>query len=389
MAAARGQVLMGDGTDPTVAWNLEPRPGVNYTRRSSVTKQGRFLVPPLRRTSSGAQACRGEARLLDSVVQYGRNKAEELLVFDVAGQTLALPLSLMAYHVVAQGGKESALPGEETPWMVTFCSTSGSGLGFVPVFELTPGETTVLKFGAAGIANGKPFLRDEQTNSHWDHVSGECFEGRLRGHKLESFNVRLLNVKGALNFYPDARLLGVGLGLSSVGKPASMAQVLSRKLNGLFGRKYLEDQRQNVPKRSVSRTFSFDVDPRLPLLSQGIGVVFDKSGRRTKYYPASEVPKRGKLVDTIRIMGMKGGGDKLEVFYGEDGGLKARYQKTGKEPIQVPARWYGWYFTYPETDVYAYKEPVAVNFSFTGKMKRRSESTPEPRRPGGLHQLRL
>ena len=54
------------------------------------------------------------------------------------------------------------------------------------------------------------------------------------------------------------------------------------------------------------------------------------------------------------VQEMKGGGDKLEVYYADDGGLKARYQKTGKEPIQVPARWYGWYFTYPETDVYAY-----------------------------------
>ena len=75
-----------------MAWNLEPRPGVNYTRRSSVSKQGHFLVSPLRRTSSGSQACRGEARLLDSVVQYGRNKAEELLVFDCAGQTLGMLL---------------------------------------------------------------------------------------------------------------------------------------------------------------------------------------------------------------------------------------------------------------------------------------------------------
>ena len=54
-----------------------------------------------------------------------------------------------------------------------------SGIGFDPIVD-----EQRLTFGFHGIWQGTAVLYDKETNSHWYHLSGECFEGPLKGTVL-------------------------------------------------------------------------------------------------------------------------------------------------------------------------------------------------------------
>ena len=49
-------------------------------------------------------------------------------------------------------------------------------------------------------------LGDHQTGSYWDHITGECVHGPLKGRKLELEPLRHMRTDQALAQFPDARI---------------------------------------------------------------------------------------------------------------------------------------------------------------------------------------
>ena len=85
-----------------------------------------------------------------------------------------------------------------------------------------------------------------------------------------------------------------------------------------------------------------DIDPRLPELTQGLGIILDG---QAKYYPLSTIPSNG-LED--RWLNRS-----LHVEYNKiDGAPRAIWVETGDQPMQLLTRWYGFSFTYPGCKIY-------------------------------------
>lgn len=61
-------------------------------------------------------------------------------------------------------------------------------------------------FGVIGLINGLAVLGDIETNSHWDHITGDAFEGPLAGEKLDVWPIRMTTVKASLIETPEIEI---------------------------------------------------------------------------------------------------------------------------------------------------------------------------------------
>ncbi|MGB1288890.1 MAG: hypothetical protein ACPG7F_20320, partial [Aggregatilineales bacterium] len=57
-------------------------------------------------------------------------------------------------------------------------------------------------FHAGGLYNGLILLRDAETGSYWDHITGEAVYGALKGTKLAIDGVTITDVRTARIDYP-------------------------------------------------------------------------------------------------------------------------------------------------------------------------------------------
>ena len=83
-------------------------------------------------------------------------------------------------------------------------------------------------------------------------------------------------------------------------------------------------------------------DPRLPELTQGLGVVVEG---RAKYYPLSAIPLDGLedrwLNRTLLVQ-------RSQI----DSVPHAFWNDTNKKPMQLLTRWYGFSFAYHDCEIY-------------------------------------
>jgi len=176
--------------------------------------------------------------------------------------------------------------------------------------------------------NGLVILIDEETNSLWDHFTGEAIDGPLKGQVLDVWPVRMATVQAALNEYPEATF--------SFSSNHSFYKLLAQILYPKF------------IHAKVWLPFFFrwsmqtDVDPRLPELTQGLGIILDG---QAKYYPLSTIPSNG-LEDRWLNRSLRVECNEI------DGVPRAVWQETGEYPMQLLSRWYGFSFTYPDCEIY-------------------------------------
>lgn len=188
-------------------------------------------------------------------------------------------------------------------------------------------------FGAAGLANGLSVMRDEETESLWDHITGECFAGALAGHKLDFWPVTLTQVEAELKRHPDTILLKSDY--------RSLASFGMKLLN-----KTMSYRRKGTVLLPVFRkTMNLKIDPRLPEGEQGLGLM--NATEHGKFYPVNLIPIGGMIEDewqgrTVRI-------ERNAL----DGVPVATWIDNGEQPMQLVSRWYGFAFTYPNCEIYS------------------------------------
>jgi hypothetical protein len=166
-------------------------------------------------------------------------------------------------------------------------------------------------------------LGDAETGSHWDHFTGEAFDGPLLGSRLEVWPVAMTTVGAALHAAPQLRLYRSPL--------RSFQKWLAMRLYPHFiqGKVWLPPP--------FLRTMSGPVDPRLDRLTQGLGVVV---GGRACFYPLGAIPPQGFEDDW--------NGRTLRLTLGQiDRVPRAEWQDGDAPPMQLLTRWYGFSFTYP------------------------------------------
>jgi len=184
-------------------------------------------------------------------------------------------------------------------------------------------------FGATGLANGLAVLGDEETWTSWDHMTGEAFDGPLKGRDLEMFPIRYTTVGAMRIEHPDLR---VHLSdYRSVGM-AFMSKVRGKNIGA----------RGLIPPPFYA-TMSSPIDPRLPKLTNGLGVIV---GDEARYYPMASVatPVEDPWDErTLRVS--LGEVDKVPSAVWTDG---------GEPPMQLFTRWYGFSFNWPQSAIYGH-----------------------------------
>lgn len=171
-------------------------------------------------------------------------------------------------------------------------------------------------------------LIDKETNSLWDHITGEAIDGPLKGHKLDVWPVQMATVQTALDEYPKI--------------------TISFSYNHSFYKWLAQTLYPKFIHAKVLLPFFFrwsmqsDIDQRLPKLTQGLGIILDS---QAKYYPLSSIPPNG-LEDRWLNRELRVEPDKL------NGVPRAIWKDRSEYPMQLLTRWCGFSFTYPHCEIY-------------------------------------
>ena len=174
-------------------------------------------------------------------------------------------------------------------------------------------------------------MMDEETRSLWDPMTGKAFKGPMAGAAMDIWPVFYSTTKKETSAFKNTQLF-----LSKNRNPLKWVfQKIFRPLLGL-------DSRGFIPPYFFG-TMSAPIDPRLPKLTQGLGVIADKKAR---YYPLDCIAPG----ETIREIW---GGEELMITRAEDSAIvEAVWSSTGEKPMQLLSRWYGFAFTYPNCEVF-------------------------------------
>jgi hypothetical protein len=211
-------------------------------------------------------------------------------------------------------------------------------------------------------------LGDRETGSYWQHLTGICVHGPLRGHKLEVFPLVHASAEQALTAYP-----GVQVALSP---PSLWQRTISRAQEGVL---WLLGGR-------LPPGFQWTMGPedhRLPRMERGLAVWTDRTQR---FYPTTTLRAEGNaLIDADEKLSALNGrralvyldpetgapaclytearhcswrGDTLILDTGERVRGAALYDPNGAiqaagRPMQSLTCWYGYAFTFPGGAIYA------------------------------------
>lgn len=155
-------------------------------------------------------------------------------------------------------------------------------------------ETTVegraLHFHLAGINNQNFIMRDEETGSWWQQITGECVVGHLKGRRLKLFD------HDELTFAAWKRENAGGRVLRPDPKVAAANDYAPA------------DWEQRMTRVPVATTLS-DANAVLPARTLIVGV---EAGGASKAYPVEALQKQNPIIDTI-------GNVPVLVLLGEDG----------------------------------------------------------------------
>jgi hypothetical protein len=216
-------------------------------------------------------------------------------------------------------------------------------------------------FAARGLYNGLVLLGDRESGSYWDHITGACVHGPLKGYQLEVLPLLHMNVAQALTKTPDARV-------------AISKQAFKQRVMAYFAGWARRSKRGLLPP-GFKRTMG-EEDTRRPRMDIGLGVWTDTTQR---YYPLERLRAHGgALIDELdgrRLLiymdptsstpvalytnatSCNWQGDVLHL---DTGGIirgGALYDAQGgsqavTRPMQLFTRWYGFAYTFPGCEVY-------------------------------------
>ena len=215
-------------------------------------------------------------------------------------------------------------------------------------------------FAEHGLYDGLFLMRDEESGSYWDHMTGEAVYGPLTGSRLEVFHVTQTTVAQVLSQDRDA-LITISDRAIRTDEQMGTSSLLSRvggRLNRMFSSTVKEE------------------DGRRPTMDIGMGVW---DGDLARYYPYDEVVGRGNALFDIFggrqvVIYLDPSAYSLAAAYTEAGGFRWEdrvlrfsdgsfienaifHDASGERaqierPLQVFTRWYGFSLTFPQTDVF-------------------------------------
>lgn len=228
-------------------------------------------------------------------------------------------------------------------------------------------------FSNAGLYDGLFVMQDAETNTLWNHITGEALYGPLVGRNLGPVgNLLQMNVKQALAIDPkmqvaisDRIYFAGGRQFGSAGSPVA----------GLANRRGNEPNPNAQMSALFVRTLGKE-DERRPRMELGLGVWTSATHR---YYPMARIRDHGRaFIDQldrrkvliyidpetntpgalfVRASSAKMQNNEVRLDNGavvrdgllfDSGGKRA----TVERPQQVFTRWYGFALTFPGCDIF-------------------------------------
>jgi len=247
-----------------------------------------------------------------------KNEERELFIINLNQRKIGITLWHLAYHHLAQGKID------QQNFLITFCPVCNSGMLFNPMVN---GQK--LDFYVSGVYRGTMIMSDSQTNSFWDHVTGECLHGFYGGEKLEIMGSHeiILEKNAPLNL-PIA-----------LPKLTLFQKLVTKMQNGHTWRKVPEGKFYPGFKES----FEFE-DNRRPEKELGLGVVHKGMA---KFYPYGIIKSKKNILDTLKDM-------QIAITMDEETAIpKAFFTDTNFKPTQIFMRWYGFVQTFKQVEVYS------------------------------------
>jgi hypothetical protein len=215
-------------------------------------------------------------------------------------------------------------------------------------------------FAEHGLYDGLFLMRDEETGTFWDHLTGEAVYGPGVGSTLEVANLLHSRVDQTLENHPDALIALSDRGIRSDEdmQPRSLLARMRGGLNRMFNATIREE------------------DARLATMDIGLGLWLGDEGR---YYAYEQVVADGKAVlDTFQgqrtlvfldpatfvlsafhvdAESLQWDDDVLRLSNGQYVERSILYDVDGTRaesarPLQIFTRWYGFALTFPDADIY-------------------------------------
>lgn len=250
-----------------------------------------------------------------SLIKVSLNPEVMLLIVECNTSRRALLVRQMAYHHVAQG----VLEGE--PYVATFCGICHSGVVLVPLID-----EKLYHFSAGGLYDGTVLLIDDETNTYWNHMTGEAVYGPLKGKKMKMYPLRMMNVQSALEEDPKTTI--------SISKFKSMKS----RIFGGMGKKFLYGKGFFPPG---FRGTMGKLDDRLPEMTNGLGIMIENVRR---FYPLEVIGDgiKDEILGhnlTVKIRTL----DKVPF---------AKWVNNDDYPPQLFCRWYGFSYTFPNCEIF-------------------------------------
>ena len=216
-------------------------------------------------------------------------------------------------------------------------------------------------FAEHGLYNGLFLMRDEETGTFWDHLTGEAVYGPQVGTALELANLLHSRAGQVLENDPDAliALSDRAMRADEDMEPRSLLARVGGRLSSMFLRTVKEED-DRLPTMDIglgiwdgeeARYYSYE-----RVVAEDRAVLDSFQGKRTLVFldPSSYVLS-AFLVDAD---GLRWDGDVLRlsndqyvegsVLYHPDG-----TRASGARPLQIFTRWYGFSLTFPDTEIYA------------------------------------
>ena len=272
-----------------------------------------------------------------------------MLVFEHDGVLHTVPMTVVICYNVIQGTTN------EKSWIMTFCNACNTGVVFDPFFE---GQT--LHFNRRGSYDGLLLIWDEETDSYWQHITGQCLHGQSRGKQLRMIaTTRQMTAAETVARDGNARLLTAPLSAEQAeysGFANRMRTNPARVEAAILSTVGEEDTRRPRFELGLGawNTHSSIFYPLIMLHTHDNALITEFEGRPLLVYqtPGAIAPVAVYLSarramwegDILRLD--QGAYILNDPYFSSDG----RSQPT-ERPAQLLMRWYGFALTFPGCNV--------------------------------------
>lgn len=250
-----------------------------------------------------------------SLKELNLDKNKELLVVENETFSLGFFKSEVIYHHIVQGYRK------EKAYMISFCVMCNAGVVMEPIVN-----GTYLYFEAVGVYNGQLLIQDRKTDSLWNHLTGECLHGEMKGTQLKTAYLKETLVRAELKTNPD-------IAIAISGEHKIIKKIMNTGMNFLG---HVVKLNKNFLPPFFAKTI-VEEDRTLPRMVKGLAVKIDN---HAVFYESSKITSG--FIDefnghTIRLYNEK-------IPYALD--------EKDKRPFQLFMRWYAFKINYPDGQLF-------------------------------------